>query len=119
MRMLLRPSRVSPMGEPVHAPLMTQNPSWKPTERTFIWLARIPRPTLMSCLPLIMSNESEMENTLVPPWKGVKPRSPRPQNPPLGEIETRPQLLPKHLLPESQLMFAPGIPSCCEMQLLV
>src|SRR6267378_2570531 len=117
--MLLSPWIISAIGLPEYAPFMTQNPSWKPTERTFIWLARTPRPTLMSCLPLIMSKESEMENTLVPPWKGVKPRSPRPQNPPLGEIETRPQLLPAHLLLESQLMFAPGIPSCCEMQLLV
>src|SRR5258708_4958933 len=100
-------------------PVTLKEPSWNALVITFIWLARKPIPTRMSCLPRIMSKESEMEKTLVPPWKGANPRSPRPQYPPFNETADRPQLTQnlddcdrprgapaKHLL----LMFAPGMP---------
>src|SRR5882762_2829971 len=76
-------------------------------------------PTRMSCLPRIMSKESEMEKTLVPPWKGANPRSPKPQYPPFNETADNPQLTQnfddcespggapgKHLA----LISAPGMP---------
>src|ERR1700674_4990892 len=88
------PRRRSAAESPVAAPKIRKKPSWKALVSTFIWLARIPIPTRMSCLPRIMSKESEMENTLVPPWKGANPRSPRDQYPPDGGwIEVSPQLM--------------------------
>src|SRR5258706_144918 len=78
----------------------------------------MPMPTRMSCLPRIMSKESEIEKTLVPPWNGANPRSPRPQYPWLSDTAERPQLTqnlddwespagaPGHLA----LMLAPGMP---------
>src|SRR5207253_8397242 len=73
--------------EAVQALLKTQNPSWKALVLTFIWLARTSAPTRILCLPRIMSNESEMEKTLVPPVKGANPRSPRDQKPPPTIVE--------------------------------
>src|ERR1022692_797981 len=61
-------------------------------------------PTLMSWLPRTMSNESEMEKTLVPPWNGAYPRSPSDQYP-LNSVDVNPQLMPPRL--------APGMPSFC------
>src|SRR6266700_4264141 len=68
-----------------------KKPSWKALVSTFICCARIEPPTRMLCLPRIMSNESEMENTLVPPWKGANPRSPSAQYVPIS-VELNPQL---------------------------
>src|SRR6202158_143630 len=86
------PRSRSAAESPVAAPKIRKKASWKALVSTFIWLARIPMPTRMSCLPRIMSKESEMENTLVPPWKGAKPRSPKDQKPPTI-VELRPQLM--------------------------
>src|SRR5205823_14630085 len=91
-----------------HALVKTQNPSWKALVLTFIWLARTSPPTRILCLPRIMSNESEIVKTLVPPVKGENPRSPRDQKPPPGSVEVNPQLMPPR--------FAPGMPSFCDSQ---
>src|SRR5215469_67059 len=72
----------------------------------------------MLCLPRIMSNESEIEKTLVPPWKGANPRSPKPQYPPFKETADNPQLTqnlvdwvkPAGALGHFPLISAPGIP---------
>src|SRR5256712_14068653 len=77
----------------------------------------------MLCLPRIISNESAMVKTLVPPWKGAKPRSPSDQYGPPTLVVVNPQLTqsvvdwdrpaaappgkPEQLLSKS----APGMPS--------
>ena len=64
------PGSTSPTGAD-HALVKTQNPSWKALVLTFIWLARTSPPTRILCLPRIMSNESEIVKTLVPPVKAT------------------------------------------------
>src|SRR6266481_3796263 len=99
-------------------PVTLKEPSGKAFVITFIWLARRPTPRWMSCLPRIMSKESEMEKTLVPPWNGAKPRSPKPQYPPFSDTADRPQLTqnfvdcvsPAGALGHFLLMSAPGMP---------
>src|SRR6266576_5930841 len=100
------------------SPVTLKEPSWKALVITFIWFARNPPPTRMSCLPRIMSKESEIEKTLVPPWNGANPRSPKPQYPPFNETAERPQLTqnvvdcvsPWGALGHLLLMSAPGMP---------
>src|ERR1039457_2030024 len=94
-------------GSPPQSPVKIQNPYWKPLACTFICWARMFPPTLMSWLPRTISNESEMEKTLVPPWNGAYPRSPSDQYP-LNSVDVNPQLMPPRL--------APGMPSFCASQ---
>src|SRR5882757_1864404 len=85
-------------------------------------------PTRMLCLPRIMSNESETEKTLVPPWKGAKPRSPSPQYGPPTLVVVNPQLMqsdfdwdrpggaPPGNWEQLSSRLAPGIPSFAASQ---
>src|SRR6266478_4618948 len=109
----------------LHKLVKTKKPSWKALVRTFICCARKLMPTRMLCFPRIMSNESAIEKTLVPPWKGAKPRSPSDQYGPPTMVEVNPQLTQSDFDCDSpggafgQLLsrFAPGMPSFADSQL--
>src|SRR5216684_547032 len=137
MARLVNPSRKSAALSPplklksplsLHKLVKTKNPSWKALVNTFICCARKPMPTRMLCFPRIMSNESAMEKTLVPPWKGAKPRSPSDQYGPPTMVEVNPQLTQSDFDCESpggappgnweQLLsrLAPGMPSFAASQ---
>src|ERR1700740_2602389 len=81
----------------------------------------------MLCLPRIISNESEIENTLVPPCEGAYPRSPRDQYPVRNCIELNPQLMqslvvwftiPGGWVPQALFKSAPRSPIFAASQLL-
>src|ERR1700692_4714580 len=78
----------------------------------------------MLWFPRIMSNESAIENTFVPPWNGANPLSPSAQTPPPTSVEGIPQLTQSFVdceippeFPQKLLMSAPVIPSFAAWQL--